>query len=133
MASPQRTIRDVSPVSCVVWKIESERCVASGGTNAITATTASPPTATSDQREAPGDGRARRAPEQHRRQRDGHADHRPARAGADERDGDGREREGEQHARAARVPARTSRKSRISDTSPIVRPSPITSIEASSE
>ena len=35
--------------------------------------------------------------------------------------------------RCAHGLARTSRKSRISDTSPIVRPSPITSIDASSE
>ena len=96
-ASPQRMKRDVSPASCVVWKIESERCVASGGTSATTATTASAPTATSDEREALGDGRARGAPEQHGGQRDDHADHGSARARADERDRDGREREAHQH------------------------------------
>ena len=132
MASPQRMIRDVSPVSCVVWKIESERCVASGGTNAITASTASPPTATSDQasrlamaglaaRQSSTEGSATAMPMTGPREPElmnVTATGASARAS---------------RARCRSVPARTIRKSRISDTSPIVRPSPITSIEASSE
>ena len=132
MASPQRMIRDVSPVSCVVWKIESERCVASGGTNATTAITASPPTATSDHarrramaglaaRQSSTDGRATAMPITGPREPElmnviaTGAIARPI------------------STRLRSELARTSRNSRISDTSPIVRPSPITSIEESSE